>query len=62
MESFTSVGWVCSFFVMEVDGILENVPNSSHVSHFAVGSSARVCIQCFYDKNKLTDTKYYNLM
>lgn len=51
MESFTSVGWVWVvgwfFFFLEVDGTLENVPNSSHVSHFAVGSSARVCIQCF---------------
>lgn len=40
------VGFFVGVF-LEVDGTLENVPNSSHVSHFAVGFSARVCIQWF---------------
>lgn len=36
--------------------------SSSNVSHFAVGSSVRVCTQCFYYCSKLTVNKYNKSM
>lgn len=57
MESFTSVAWVFLIWLgvfLEVDGTLENIPNSSNVSHFAVLG----CVfSVFNGINKLTDTK-----
>lgn len=47
---------------LEVDGILENVPNASRVSHFAVGSSAGGVLSIFCDRNKLTNTKRDDFM
>lgn len=54
--------WCFLWGFLEVDGILENVPNASHVSHFAVGSSAGGVLSIFYDRNKLTNTKHDDFM